>query len=160
MEMKDRLIVGSRVTMSGMITAVQDRRRQVLITFLSLLELGKMGFVSLYQTDTYQEIYIETLRPIEQEVMNRVEEYDSLNSNQIAAEIMLENKTVDLADDSFLLPDEKDDDQLVLEAQPLDESEIASDEEILNAERELQMNERELTIETFGETSGEPEAMA
>lgn len=137
MELKERLLVGTRVTMSEMITAVEDRRRQVLITFLSLLELGKMGFVSLYQPDTYQEIYVEALRPIEQDVMNRVEEYDSMNADEIAAGILHENSKVDLADDDFVMPDEKDEEQLSLEEQAVDESEMATDEEILQAEREL-----------------------
>jgi segregation and condensation protein A len=145
LEIKDRLVIGSKVAMSELIDGTGEKRRQVLITFLSLLELGKMGFVTLYQADTYQEIYAEATKPIETNVLDRVEEYDSMRADEIAAQMMekaqkLEEIEVDteIAAEEFVLKDGIDpDEQLTLE-EPVDESEMASDDEILAAETELE----------------------
>lgn len=85
MEIKDRLIPGQRVIFRELLTNAEDRTRQILITFLSLLELGKMGFVSLYQTETYGDIYIDTKKDIANDVISRVEEFDGLKSEEAAA---------------------------------------------------------------------------
>lgn len=136
LQIKDRLLVGSKVAMSDLIEEVSDKRKQVLITFLSLLELGKLGFVSLYQTETYQEIYIEARKPIDLAALDRVEEYDSLRADEIAATMMEKAQKLD-PDEDFLLPDEFDqEDQLALAEIP-DEAELATDQEILDAEKEI-----------------------
>ena len=83
-EMKDRLLVGARISMSELIFDMQNKRRQVLITFLSILELGKLGFVRLYQSENFSEIYIETQKPIEGDAISRVEEYDSMRADDVA----------------------------------------------------------------------------
>ena len=144
LEIKDRLIVGSKVGMSELIEASSDKRRQVLITFLSLLELGKMGFVSLCQADTYHEIYAEAKKPIETNVLDRVEEYDSMRADEIAAQMMekaqkLEELEIDtdIAAEEFVMKDEVDPDEQLAFEEPMDESEMASDEDILAAEHEL-----------------------
>lgn len=155
LEIKDQLIVGKKVVMMDLITAVEDRSRQALITFLSLLELGKMGAVSLFQTETYADIYIEARRPIEAELISRVEEYDSMNADQIAEQMMAKNKKEEaelaaLQDEDFVLTDEEDSleatPQMVMSfedgaASSLDleiTEDMASDEEILAAELNLE----------------------
>lgn len=151
LEMKDRLIVGQRVTLMELVSATEERSRQVLITFLSLLELGKMGFVRLYQTEAYSDIWVDATKPIETDVLARVEEYDSMRADEVAAQMMEESKKID-PEEEFVLTDEED----RLEEQPqmqmdlgagltegleftenssLDE--IASDDDILAAENEL-----------------------
>ncbi|MFM6929550.1 MAG: segregation and condensation protein A [Bdellovibrio sp.] len=164
LEFKDRLVVGQRTTMMDLVTATEDRARQALITFLSLLELGKMGFVGLYQTEVYSDIWVDTKKPIETDVLSRVEEYDSMNADQIAAKMMEESKKIDLNDD--LLADDvssvDEQPQMSFVETPGDfeaglsnltadiagmdaeldflegsEGEIASDEEILAAEGDL-----------------------
>lgn len=85
LEMKEHLIPGRRVTLRELLSATEDRTRQILITFLSLLELGKMGFVSLYQSETYGDIYIDTKKDIASDVISRVEEFDGLKSEEAAA---------------------------------------------------------------------------
>jgi segregation and condensation protein A len=87
LEIKDQMITGMRITMSSLVTNTGERRPQTLITFLSLLELAKMGFVSLFQNQNYEEIYIDTLKPIETDVINRVEEYDAISAEQTALKI-------------------------------------------------------------------------
>jgi segregation and condensation protein A len=84
LEIRERLIIGHRVAMMELVTDMQGRSTQVLITFLSLLELGKLGFVNLYQSEAYAEIWIEANRNIDTDVITRVEEYDNMNAEQVA----------------------------------------------------------------------------
>lgn len=158
LEIKDRLIVGSRVAMSDLLDVTKEKRQSVLITFLSLLELGKMGFVSLYQTDTYEEIYVDTKQVVETNVLDRVEEYDSMRADEIATAMMekaqkitsleeLDNEE-DLMTDSIIPPMDQPVNQLsFVEEESFSEEEIASDDEILAAENEM--------IEPNDENSGE-----
>ncbi|WP_413557027.1 segregation and condensation protein A [Bdellovibrio sp. HCB209] len=168
LELKDRLFVGQKVTMMELVTATEDRARQALITFLSLLELGKMGFVGLYQTEVYSDIWVDTKKPIETDVLSRVEEYDSMGADRIAEQMMADAKKADPTED--LLDDSLDEAPAATEQSaqmsfgetPMDftagmsdltaeiagmdaeldfleneASEVASDEEILAAEGEL-----------------------
>lgn len=145
LDIKDRLIVGQRITLAELVSATEEKARQTLITFLSLLELGKMGFVGLYQSETYGDIWVDTKKPIETDVLARVEEYDSMRADEVAAKMMEDSKKIE-ADDEFLLSDTEDSletqsAQLSLDlAQDLSEdlnTEVASDEDILAAESEL-----------------------
>lgn len=177
LEFKDRLIVGQRTTMMDLVNATEDRARQALITFLSLLELGKMGFVGLYQTEVYSDIWVETKKPIETDVLSRVEEYDSVNADQIAAKMMEDSKKT--KEEEILLEEDVEETQeqaqMSFVETPVDfeaglsnlaadiagmdaeldflegsEGEIASDEEILAAESELSnesMNVAEMSFE-------------
>ncbi|WP_413574485.1 segregation/condensation protein A [Bdellovibrio sp. HCB290] len=106
LEFKDRLFVGQRVTMMDLVTATEDRARQALITFLSLLELGKMGFVGLYQTEVYSDIWVDTKKPIETDVLSRVEEYDSMGADRIAQQMMDDAKKADPTEDLADIEDE------------------------------------------------------
>ncbi|UYL08116.1 segregation/condensation protein A [Bdellovibrio sp. SKB1291214] len=99
LELKDYLIVGRKVTMMELVTATEDRARQALITFLSLLELGKMGFVGLYQSEVYADIWVDTKKPIETDVLSRVEEYDSMGADRIAEQMMADAKKADPTED-------------------------------------------------------------
>lgn len=154
MQMKDRLIVGQRVLMNDLIDAVEDKRKQILITFLSLLELGKLGYVALYQADTYSDIHIETRKVVESDAISRVEEYDSKDTEAVANQMMNqfakeEKKRLEQeAEMESLFVESEDSAQMSLgdldrevveenEFALTDESEIASDEEILAAEAEL-----------------------
>jgi segregation and condensation protein A len=94
MEIKDRLIVGSRVLLRDLINIGGDTQRtQLLVTFLSMLELGRMGYVSLFQSETYGDIHIEPKRAIERNVLERVQEFDSGDADTVAQGII--NKTIE-----------------------------------------------------------------
>jgi segregation and condensation protein A len=147
LEIKDRLIVGQRLTLFELINSAEDKVRQTLITFLSLLELGKMGFVNLYQTEAYADIWIDTRKPIETDILSRVEEYDSMRADEVAAQMMADVAKIDLNEDimadesateavevaqlSFVEGEGRQDEALITE------NEIATDEEIFAAENEL-----------------------
>lgn len=153
LEMKDRLIVGSRITMSSLIDQAENKRQQILITFLSLLELGKMEFVSLYQTDSFQEIYIDTKKNVESNVIDRVEEYDSMRADEIASAMMEKAQKIssleELDTEVDLMNDQEQSAQMSLaefdsnesdEDSISSEDEIATDEDILMAENALEQS--------------------
>ncbi|MEM7645516.1 MAG: segregation/condensation protein A [Pseudomonadota bacterium] len=135
MEIKDRLIVGQRVVLADLINTYEEKKAELLITFLSSLELGKMGLVSVYQSDVYGDIYLTAKKPITPESIGRVEEYDSGEAEQVASNLM------DEAEEQQILSEETGEGQLGLSQQAEDEEEsyqaLASDEEIAAAEMEL-----------------------
>ena len=140
MEIKDRLIVGHKTPMSTLIPRnIESRQKQVLITFLSVLELGKLGLVRLFQSSVYQEIYIEATQVIDASSLSRVEEYENVDAPEKVRALMEE------APEDFVLSEELATDALLNESsdEVAEESfgftsqDIASDEEILQAEQEL-----------------------
>lgn len=150
LEMSQMLIPGSTVRMVELLrtdlTEKIDRSRQALITFLSLLELGKMGYVGIYQTENYGDIHIQTKKTIEGDVVSKVEEYGNMDSDQVAQSLFA--KSAKLSEQELEILDQEED---VLEAstdihqmsfvedQALAEvsEDLATDEEILAAENEL-----------------------
>lgn len=150
MEIKHRLVVGLRTTLAEIVTETEDRARQTLITFLSLLELGKMGFVRIAQTEPYADLWIEPLRPIEADVLSRVEEYDNMNSEAVAEQLAEapvaaggEDFVLTDAEDSVALPESAEpSDFLAAAAEEIDPDTMVTDEELL-AEEERVNGEKE-----------------
>lgn len=169
LQLKNFLKVGEKVSFFSLIPAgfeealetVEDKTRRTLITFLSLLELGKLGFASLYQTGVYQDIWVETTQPIETDVVSRVEEYNQLHSDETADRMMAQAERVMAAEQAavdaeianaeaqianaesgegeqqeFVLRDSDSDE--TEEESLFESSEMASDEDILKAEKELE----------------------
>ena len=153
MEIKHLLIVGTRVNMRELLSETgPGHRKQLLITFLSMLELGRMGFVSLFQNETYGDIYVEATKPIERNVLERVQEFDS-QGNEGLANRLIEDAALDrLAEAAPVSVDSRPDAPqtafalLDVERDPSDPDfvplnedgvEAASDDEIESAEIEL-----------------------
>ena len=167
MEMKHKLIVGKQVSMSELfndsITDVKEKSRNILITFLSLLELGKMELVSIYQTETYGEIYINTKKEIDDDVVSKAENYDNINADSIALNLIQRNSNVLTeaeveeieAETQFELTENLDDLSLIDKAEVLLTEDMATDEEIWAAETEESSFERAIETEPNGETEAE-----
>lgn len=155
-EMSSLLRPGTSIRMvelfSSQITERIEKSRHALITFLSLLELGKLGFVALYQTEVYGDIYIQTKKEIEGDVLSKVEEYGNLDADQISQNLFSAQipQTVEEADLENLEMDSNDP-HLPLSGFNLENEianfEMATDEEI---ETELGLLEQteltELTV--------------
>ncbi|MBC7419286.1 MAG: segregation/condensation protein A [Bdellovibrio sp.] len=122
-----------------------EKSRQALITFLSLLELGKLGFVSLYQTDLYGDIHIQTNKVIDGDVLSRVEEYGNINADNVTQKSFA--TTTPSVDEEFsnevqmAFSEEMGTSEEVLDEEIL--TEIASDEEILAEELNLNISDDE-----------------
>lgn len=130
LEIKDRLVIGQRVVFRDLITAQEGRSGQVLVTFLSLLELAKMGFISVFQNEPFADIHVETKKVIDRDVVSQVESYDSVNADATADAIMAEAQ-LSLTEPEPMLEGEA---ESVVVAGP---AEAASDEEIAAAEEAL-----------------------
>ena len=163
LEIKDRFIVGQKVILKDLVTSIEDTKEELLITFLSALEMGKMGLVTVYQSETYGDIYLTARREITADLVGRVEEYDSADSEAFADSLMEEAQedAWDLAEQN----EEKekseieDNQQMSLqdtaeqdpESEGLKPQEIASDDDIDQAERDLQIDH-----DSFDNKDGEP----
>ncbi|MBC86694.1 MAG: hypothetical protein CL677_05895 [Bdellovibrionaceae bacterium] len=69
-ELRYILKLGETTVFKKLITAKSSVENQVLITFLSFLELGKLGYVSLYQSAPLSDIYVKSLRPIDDQLID------------------------------------------------------------------------------------------
>ena len=78
-QLKGQLVLGRRLLFRDLIPSTQGMRSQVIVTFLSLLELGKMGYISLYQSGTFSDIYLETQKVVDENLLVQVTDYGSLN---------------------------------------------------------------------------------
>ncbi len=148
MEIKDRLIVGVRVLLRDLAgIGSGEARTRLLVTFLSMLELGRMGYVSLFQNEPFGDIHIEPKKPIERNILERVQEFDAGDAEAIANSIIDEATEAAAVDDLFAV--ERDSPQLNLAVVEGDSEgsedefvEMATDEEILAAEAEIEASER------------------
>jgi len=141
LEIKDFLVVGQKRLFSELITAQENVGSQVLVTFLSLLELAKMGFVSVFQSEPFADIHIVSKQVIDRDVVSRVESYDSVNAQQTANQIMVEAQlTLDESVD-----DEDSGEAVVREVADVD-VDAATDEDIAAEEQRLFANENEVEV--------------
>ena len=69
-------LVGVGASGDGSLT-VERTLDRLLITFLSLLELAKMGFVQLFQSENFSDVHIDTKTSIDAVAISQVESYDS-----------------------------------------------------------------------------------
>lgn len=138
LEIKDRLLVGQRVVLKDLISTVEDMKAELLITFLSCLELGKMGLVTVYQSEVYGDIYLTAKREINRDAVSRVEEYDAQGSEQIADKLM--DEAMEDAMESQEVAEESEASEADVEILADAGGEmIASDDEIERAELELNL---------------------
>lgn len=139
LELKEFLIPGRRVSFFSLLEGAQEKTKQTLITFLSLLELGKLGFASLHQSEIYQDIWVETLKPIGSDVVSSVEEYSQIQGDEKANLMFEKAQQQTLAEDEeFILKDnfnESDEEESLFSS-----AEMASDDDILTAEKDLSEN--------------------
>ena len=146
LEMRDKFVIGRRILMRDLLTSVEDAKDELLITFLSCLEMGKMGLVSVYQAEVYGDIYLTAKKEITNDLVGRVEEYDSINAEVVAESLMdqaaedqweLEQDQADAIESENKLQNEVQMDLMNEESTPLD---IASDDDITEAERDLNID--------------------
>lgn len=125
-EIRNLFKVGVRTAMSALLGKKDpgERRQEVLITFLSLLELAKMGFVKLFQAETFQEIHVQANKEIGSEVAETVHEYDAQDAEAVAGRIMNEAEIEGL--------------KVAQDLQAAVDGAVATDEEIAQAEQEME----------------------
>ena len=90
LEIRNVLRQGEKSQLSQLVTAREPgpKRYQLLITFLSVLELCKMGFLQVFQSENFEDIHITTLKDMTESDISSVEEYDNLHASELADEII------------------------------------------------------------------------
>ncbi|MCC6277561.1 MAG: segregation/condensation protein A [Oligoflexia bacterium] len=89
LEIRHRFTVGARIEIQELLP--QDyTKTDVIITFLSILELCRLKFARVYQTEPFAPLYIETIREITSDVVSRVQEFDAVDAAQTADRLMIE----------------------------------------------------------------------
>lgn len=168
MQISHRFTIGARVLLRDLLNIGDEPYRvQLLITFLSMLEMGRLGFVSVFQNETYGDIHIELRKPIERNILERIQEFDSADADLVANSII--SNAVNDADDIEALragaadgPQASFTDMMVQAIEPEtievetfgdvaagrasqlaagSTPEVASDEDLLLAEKELGLSE-------------------
>ncbi len=153
LEIKARMIEGQKTKLSALIDVPSDftaeGKSKILITFLSLLELAKMNYVSIFQTQNYADIHVDVKRDLSGDVVSQVEDYETLDNDDLFSQPEEKDESIDLSDVDFDDEDKKieEGNALVVEGEILSaekieamepvETEIASDLEIEEAEKEL-----------------------
>lgn len=133
LEMREFFKIGQRVQFQQLITDKLNPASQVLVTFLSLLELAKMGFISVFQSEPFADIHIEPKKEIDRDVVSQVEGYENVNAEQKAAEIM--NSAQLSLDESVLSVEDETGEAPVVQEGFAD---AATDEEIFAEEQRLE----------------------
>ena len=89
-EFRHRLIVGRRTKFPELLDTSKLREDEglvghVLITFLSLLELGKMGLVQLFQSEPCGDIHIQAITAINDRVIDKARDFEIDYSYSVSA---------------------------------------------------------------------------
>lgn len=150
LEMKDRIVIGQRIGFYSLITATgPEQPSQVLVTFLSLLELARMNLISVFQAEPFSEIHLEGKATIEGDVVSRVENFSNVNAEEKAAALI--EKSAQLT----LLETEIEEEPAVVENEW--SADAATDEEILAEENRIQASEGDLNTGLNEGSNGEEE---
>ncbi|MBK9294115.1 MAG: segregation/condensation protein A [Oligoflexia bacterium] len=90
LQIKDKFVVGVRVTFEE-ILGKEFTKNELLVTFLSVLELSRLGYTKVYQTDPYSAIYIDTVRAVSaDDIVNRVQEFDNVDAAKAAEKLLID----------------------------------------------------------------------
>ncbi|MGH1469319.1 MAG: segregation and condensation protein A [Bdellovibrionales bacterium] len=126
LEIKVILIQKSKTSLKELWEApsdfTSDEKSRLLITFLSMLELSKMGYTSIFQSQNYADIHINVKKDLSGDVVSQVEDYEKLDED-LNTTLFADSKIEFDAEEIFA-----DDDS---------DEEEATDEEILMAESQL-----------------------
>ena len=82
-----RLIVGSSLKMSSLIKAKNQHSSHTLVTFLALLELGRLGIVSLEQEEDFADIAVSVKKQFSDKDFQSIREIEGGGGYSVEAEI-------------------------------------------------------------------------
>lgn len=145
LEIKDRLIIGQQTTLDQLVHEHERTKTKYVITFMSILELARLGFISIFQNETCGAVYVDPKKVIEKDVVSQVQELENPEI-QGAPVLDLTAKTVKVAEEPEQL-------------------EMATDEDIAALEKQLETQELEaiasdIEADVDGMDLGIPETIA
>jgi segregation and condensation protein A len=89
LQIKHHFIVGGRIELRSLLPE-SFTKRDLIITFLSVLELSRMKFVRVYQSEPFAPLYLDTIREVTSDIVGHVQEFDSADALKTADNIMLQ----------------------------------------------------------------------
>lgn len=89
MQIKDRFKEGERLEFRALVGETFTRV-ELIVTFLSVLELVRLGFARVYQSEPDSPLYIETIKAVSSDIVNRVQEFDAADAAQTAQNILIQ----------------------------------------------------------------------
>lgn len=139
LQIKDALVIGKIVGFFDLVDAREKKRsNQILVTFISLLELAKMGFISLFQADDQAEIRIQAKNAVDRDVIARVEDYDNSHSAEVAEQLLVEAQqgiSIDPEEGADKLMEDRPSPEVLETEMSMEDG--ATDEEIFEEEKKL-----------------------
>lgn len=111
--------------------SAEKRGNQMLVTFLSLLELSKMGFISLFQAENFSDIHIESRKQIDGDVISQLKEYNY--DLDVYEETIKDDDLIQSSENFDKKINESGDSSLLVNT--------ATEEDILEAEKQLNKKE-------------------
>lgn len=84
---KDRFIVGNRMELRDLLEE-EFTRNDLIITFLCVLELTRMGSVRVYQSEPMAPVYLEVIKVVTSDIVNRAQEFDAEDTEETANQIL------------------------------------------------------------------------
>jgi segregation and condensation protein A len=87
LQIKEKFLLGSRIEFRDLLGETFTKV-ELLLTFLSILELSRMGFTRIYQSEPFAPIYIETIKTVTSDIVHRVQEFDDADATAAADRIM------------------------------------------------------------------------
>lgn len=131
LEIKTVLMQKSKTSLQELWAApsdfTSDDKSRLLITFLSMLELSKMGYTSLFQSQNYADIHINVVKDLSGDVVSQVEDYEKLDEDLNTTLFSTDKIELNTAE---IFAEDDDEDEF-------EEDELATDDEISNAEAAL-----------------------
>lgn len=79
LEIKSKLVIGIRKTLKDLVGINGKVRSQLVMMFLSVLELSRIGVLSLFQSGMGSDIHIELKEEIKEDVISKVQDYKYSN---------------------------------------------------------------------------------
>ncbi|MBX9765694.1 MAG: segregation/condensation protein A, partial [Bdellovibrionales bacterium] len=153
LELKGRLRMGERIELRDLLAESEKHRDKLLITFLSMLELARLQLVSLFQAESYGNLHIEPRAMFDESIVTHVQEYDAGAAGTpppvvsaeaaplVPTEGPVESESLEgLTEEDFLkaISDQNAESAVPTKMVVADpNTEMATDDEILQAEREL-----------------------
>ena len=155
LEIKDRLVIGQNVLFKDLIDKSENATNQILVTFLSFLELCKLGYISIYQSEPLGDIYVKAKTAILDHGIVDDNAYSYVTNENIlenkGAKVELELTEIDLSEEleeedlPLELASPQTSNESSLGAEPKEDDqpyiiEAATDEELLEEEKRLSID--------------------
>ena len=90
--MQDKFVLGGRIEVRELLQEGYTKT-DLIITFLSVLELARLQYIRIFQTEPYAPLYLETIRVVDRGIVTQVQEFDSADAEQTVQSLLAQAET-------------------------------------------------------------------